>query len=78
MDCFFCNKHKTGYCDECGKVIPSYPEMGKNGYQSARPSHMHPASVLGVMGERAVFRELCLECYRKDYEVIYPETAVPV
>lgn len=71
--CHICSHHAPGHCDRCGERIANHlPHiMGVNGYQSVRPSHFHIIPVGGFSGREARWEELCLDCYRCNYEATY-------
>ena len=60
-------------CQSCQAEIPHYAEMKGNGYQSPLIHHAHYGMKLVkrngdlVVGRRVICRELCLECYQRDY-----------
>ena len=71
---------KVRCCDDCGNPIPVYPNMGGNGYDAQTTHHYH----LGQITSQApptwlhIPRELCLECYRVDYQKAFPGHPDPV
>lgn len=70
--CDVCRGYKPGHCDDChDKFLPSEPH-----YRS-QTFHFHPATVGGVSGTRSVQKELCVECYRKDFAKAHPGLEVP-
>ena len=71
--CDTCRSHKNGCCDGCGKEFKA--EDAKYHSQS---HHFHPGSVAGVPGTIAIHKELCLDCYRKDWKKVYPKEKLPV
>lgn len=77
-DCPVCKERKLGKCGRCGIVMPEYSNMGRNGYQSPSPTHWHHSRIGGVPGFMAIFAQLCLECYRAEYALKYPNEVVPV
>lgn len=65
-------------CDTCHGVIPEYPNMGRNGYQSYAVDHVHLVE-MGVThpGRKIVNRRLCRGCKAEDYRIAYPNNPVP-
>jgi hypothetical protein len=64
------------HCNKCGKEIPYYKDgTGTSGYES-QTHHLHEAGIGGVAGTRQVKMRLCRECYREDYNRMYPSKAV--
>lgn len=70
--CEVCKQHETGKCDGCHVPFSA----GEQIYRS-QTFHYHPASIGGVAGVRSVQKELCVECYRADHALAYPNNAVP-
>lgn len=64
--------HVDNTCDGC--FSPLLP--GESTYKS-QSYHLHPAAIGGVSGVRAVHKNLCVECYRKDHKFVYPNQPVP-
>jgi hypothetical protein len=70
--CDTCRPHKSGHCDACHQ-----PFNGKRLYQSAS-QHYHPGAVNGVAGMRAIYGDVCRECYLMDFAKVYPKEKLPV
>lgn len=69
-----------GYrCDECKQLIkPFNPVVDPRGSHSVNHHHFHVVGVgtAGSPGRRGIVQELCLPCYVKHRQKIYPfETA---
>ena len=69
--CDTCRPHKAGECDGCHQ-----PFAGKRMYQAAS-QHYHPGGVNGVAGMRAIYGDLCRECYLVDFKKVYPQERLP-
>ena len=69
--CDTCRPHKPGCCDGCHQ-----PFAGKRMYRGAS-QHYHPGAVNGVPGMRAIFGDLCRECYLQDFAKVYPKEKLP-
>lgn len=53
--------------------------MHSNGFRSVKPSHFHLwKGESGANGKEAMWDELCINCYRKDYKAVYPDLEAPV
>lgn len=70
--CKECKVHEDGKCDGCHNPFVA----GERIYRS-QSYHYHPGAVNGVSGTRAVQKELCIDCYRKDHAEVYPNQEVP-
>lgn len=70
--CDVCRSHVANACDDCHTPF----SKGQTRYRS-QTYHFHPATIGGVAGTRAVQKELCVDCYRKDYAKAYPNEPVP-
>lgn len=79
-DCPHCKKPATedkNLCGGCGKEIKPLLNV-PSGYQSPASDHWHNQGVGGSLGYSAVFKTLCIDCYRKAWEKTYPKVKVPV
>ena len=65
-------------CHTCGADIPRYEEMRGAGYESQAVDHWHFRDLGGLTGLKAIHRELCLECYRRDWQEVYPDAPLAV
>lgn len=65
-------------CNACGCVIPEYPNMGINGYQSFKIDHLH-LTEMGVThpGRKIINLRLCRACKALDYQAAYPNLPLP-
>lgn len=78
LECEPCATRLRRICWDCGAKIPESREMENNGYRSVTADHIHAMVIGGFSGASAAYRELCLECYRKDFGKAYPGLAYPV
>lgn len=72
--CPICRSHKDGHCDgPCGrKFLPA-----ERRYRS-QSHHLHPfVNEFGKDGARAINQEFCVDCYRKDYAIVFPNAEQP-
>ncbi len=82
-----CSESPEKHCADCKIPIPNfdgstsidhrYRNMGGNGFKSHTADHNHLRSVKGSTGIMPVQRELCVECYLKDYAKAYPDAELP-
>lgn len=71
--CDGCRDHVSGQCDVCQRPFPA----GQTQYRS-QSHHFHPAHIEGIPGTFAIQKLLCLDCYRLDWQKVYPKEPIPV
>lgn len=70
------DEDKKRRCDDCHHVIAWTKEMQGCGYASATVHHFHIEASGGKTLRMPMMRELCEECFRKDYFVAFPQAKV--
>lgn len=72
------NKLAGRTCDDCGNRIERRLGMDWNGFRSHTIHHYHPGEAEGKKLDEPIMRELCGDCYLKDFAAFYPGATLPV
>lgn len=65
-------------CEGCNTPFPTQDKVAPFGYVSPDSPEMRPTVVLGIPGVENVARNVCIECYRKDFAKIYQGKECPI
>lgn len=80
VECEACPpKEQANTCWDCGgpfSEIAGHPLPVP--LRSHTADHSHGVAVGDMSGAAPAFRMLCIECYRKDFAVAYPNSPLPV
>ena len=61
----------AGKCCRCKCKLICYENMNGSGFQPPSAHHFHIELVVGVVGRRSVFEELCFDCYSISFREKY-------
>lgn len=63
-------------CADCEKDMPIYRDA-PSGYVSPESSEVRLTSIMGLPGVEALEKPVCVECYLKAFQRVYPGEKLP-